>query len=75
MHALSIASFYPTICLEECKSSYVSMLFQFVIHVDAIRSPASYKGPALVDVASMGSFLPACCCKGQSEIDFVKSES
>ena len=43
--------------------------------MDAISSPASYKGPALVDVASMVAFLSACCCKGQSEMDFVRRES
>ena len=28
--ALSITSFYPTTCLEECKSNYASILVQFV---------------------------------------------
>ena len=40
----SITSFYPTICLEECKSNYVSILVQFVIPLHRFMKEVSY-GP------------------------------
>ena len=38
----AITSFYPTICLEECKSNYVSTLVQFVIPLHRFLEEVSY---------------------------------
>ena len=38
----AITSFYPTICLEECKSNYSSILVQFVIPLHRFSEEVSY---------------------------------